>query len=75
MTKSIREAIKEWLNTLHNDLIGLREETQALRAEMKAMTELMMEMNRQITVLHDELNWIKERNQDEDDEQEPRWKM
>ncbi|MGE0886544.1 MAG: hypothetical protein AB7P14_23650 [Blastocatellales bacterium] len=75
MTKSIREAIKEWLNTLHNDLVGLREETQALRVELKNMSELMMEMNRQITVLHDELNWIKERNQDEDDEQGPRWKM
>lgn len=75
MTKSIREAIKEWLYTLHNDLVGLREETQALRVELKNMSQLMQEMNRQIAVLHDELNWIKERNEQKDDDQEPRWKM
>lgn len=75
MAKSIREAIKEWLTTLHSDLVRLREETQALRGEVKAMTELVQMMNRQILELRRDLDWVKEQSEKDDDEKELRWKM
>ncbi len=75
MAKTIRETIREWLTTLHSELVRLREETQALRGEVKAMTELVQTMNGQILELRKDLDWVKEHAEKGDEEDEPRWKM
>jgi hypothetical protein len=75
MRKSILEYIRQWAATLHEDLIGLREEVGAMREEMRGLTVLISQMHEDTILLRKELNRLKEFYPVEEEEQEPPWKM
>lgn len=76
MRKSFLQAAREWVITLHEDLTRLREETTALRNDVRELALLVGGLHQQIISLHTELTHLKEeRDVVETEEPEPRWKM
>jgi hypothetical protein len=63
------------LTTLHIELITFRDEMVAMLADKNQMTELMLQINQKMEQLRQDLDWIKEHNEQEEEEQGPRWKM
>jgi regulator of replication initiation timing len=76
MRQKFLESARQWITLLHDDLIKLREETTGLRTDIKELTTLVQDMHAEIVNLRMELNRIKEiGGYEEDDDQEPSWKM
>lgn len=76
MRKSFLEAARQWVATLHEDLTRLREETTALRNDVRELTLLVGSMHQELTQLRAELTHMKDdREAVESEEAELRWKM
>jgi hypothetical protein len=75
MRISILEAARQWLTTLHEDLVKSREETAALREDLRHLTALVEQTHGEILQMRKDLERLNSINPAEDDEQEPRWKM
>ena len=76
MRKSFLESARQWVITLHEDLTHLREETSALRNDVRELSGLVGSLHQEIVNLRAELAHLKEdREGVETEEQEPRWKM
>jgi hypothetical protein len=75
MRISILEAARQWLTTLHEDLVKLREETTALREDLRHLTALVEQSQAEILQMRKDLEQWNNISPAEDDEQEPRWKM
>ncbi len=75
MRTSILETIRQWAATLHDDLVALREETKALRDDVRGLTLLVSEVHQETVRLRVEINRLKEFYPDEEEEQESPWKM
>jgi hypothetical protein len=75
MRISILEAARQWLTTLHEDLVKSREETAALREDLRHLTALVEQTHGEILQMRKDLERLNNISPAEDDEQEPRWKM
>jgi hypothetical protein len=75
MRRSILEAARHWLTTLHEDLVRLREETTALREDVRHLTALVEQVHAETVRLRKDFERLNDLYPAEDEEQEPRWKM